>query len=366
MNLLLIYYKQKELHYILKEKRDGDNIFIYNGRKYIQLVKRYSRFPNKIRLWYAIEKLLKKTHLVDLSMMDVNLYYPYLNIHQLIFPKTPLIWRMTGNIFMENLTQIGHPLSGDENYRSGGKLFLSLSRNLLDRCSAVITTSNWLKNELHRVLKQRNILVIYKNVDTKIFNPKINGDTIRKTLGITEDQILLLSVMQGSFFQKIKGLFYYLNVIKRLNTKFGKKIVCIICGDGYYYQYLKEYTAKLNLNNLHFLGFKSKINEIYAASDIFVHPSLLDAAPQVIREAGMLKKPIVAFKTGGIPEIIDDRHGFLIDPHDLKTFYSNLLNLIESKTLRHEYGEKAYLFIRKKNRISSGRLFWKIFDKFKR
>ena len=365
MNLFLLYYKLKELIPIVKEKKDNDNIYLLSGHNYNQLVEKYSKFPSRLKLWYILGKLMKILHKMDISMMDVNLYYPYINLNQIIFPKTPLIWRLGGNIFVENAKRIGHPFFGNEVYIAGGKLFLFLSRQLLENCSAIVTHSNWLKREIQKQISNKNIFVIYENVDTKQFNPHIDKETFRKSFGFHKDQVILLSVMKGSFFQKIKGLFYYFKVIKRLNEKFGKKISFLICGTGIYYPYLQKYAAKMKINNIHFLGFQHNMNKIYAACDIFVHPTLLDAAPRVIREAGISRKPIVASNVGGIPELIDAKCSFLIDLTEQDEFYNILKNLIENKELREEFGKRAYNFINLRNMISSGKLFWKIFNRIR-
>lgn len=359
MNVFLIFYKIRDLSCIIKEKNDEANISIFTRNNYEEALKLYPKFPNKLKLAYRFTKLMRKINKADITISDMNIY-PYIHLNQTFFPNTRLIWRPTGDIWAqtESITygKLHHPKR---------KVFLNLSKRLFENVSAIITVSKWLKREFQKHINNKKIFVIYKNVDTKEFNLNIDKESLRKTFGIKKDQIILLSVIQGTFFQKIKGLFYYFNVLKRLKNKFGEKIVCLICGTGPYYSYLKRYSSKLKITNLYFLGFQSKLDEIYAACDIFIHPTLLDAAPQVIREAGILEKPIVASNIGGIPEVIDAKHSFLLDPRDEDNFYLILKNLIEDKTLREEYGKKAYSFISFKNKISSGKLFWKILNRFR-
>jgi len=364
LNLFLLYYKTEELAPILKEKAENDKIWLLEARKYHKVLEKYSLPSKTLRSWYIIQKILRMMHSVDVTMMDVNSYYPYTNLHQIIFPNTPLIWRIGGNPFIENAKRIGHLFPPNPEYKPGGRFYLSLSKMMLDRCSAIISHSNWLKKVLQKDLAHKKIFVIYQNVDINRFNPTIDGLSFRNSLGIKKDQIVLLSVMGGAYFEKIQGVFIYLKVIKRLNIKFGNKVVVLFCGRGRYYPYLHEYASKLKIDNIHFLGFRDDLNRIYAASDIFVHPSSLDAAPRVIREAGISGKPIVAFNIGGIPELIDSKNSFLINPPYSDNLYSVIVNLIENKDLREEYGKRAFIDILVKNKISSGKLFWRIFKKF--
>ena len=56
------------------------------------------------------------------------------------------------------------------------------------------------------------------------------------------------------------------------------------------------------------------IIDIYNSADIFVLPSLEDNLPNTIIEAMACGTPVLAFKTGGIPEMIEHKvNGYLAD-----------------------------------------------------
>jgi glycosyltransferase involved in cell wall biosynthesis len=83
--------------------------------------------------------------------------------------------------------------------------------------------------------------------------------------------------------------------------------------------------------------------EILAGIDILIVPSLIESYCFTVREALSVGIPVVAAKTGGIPEIIHDGvNGFLFDPYDddeltriLQRFISddNLLRKLDTKAL---------------------------------
>ncbi len=71
---------------------------------------------------------------------------------------------------------------------------------------------------------------------------------------------------------------------------------------------------KLESFNVEFLGRRSEIKQLYQELDLLLVPSRQDPLPTVIVEAGLSGVPVVAARTGGIPEmILDGKNGFLFD-----------------------------------------------------
>ena len=65
--------------------------------------------------------------------------------------------------------------------------------------------------------------------------------------------------------------------------------------------------------NIHKAGIKEKAWTLLSAFDIFLLPSITEAFPYAILEAGKVGLPVVATSVGGIPEVIDDMEsGILI------------------------------------------------------
>ena len=66
-------------------------------------------------------------------------------------------------------------------------------------------------------------------------------------------------------------------------------------------------------------------------------------------EAYALKKPVVATKVGGNPEIVlDGETGFLAPVQDPVKLSELILRLTQDATLRKEMGEKGYKYIKEK------------------
>jgi len=78
-----------------------------------------------------------------------------------------------------------------------------------------------------------------------------------------------------------------------------------------------------------FTGWRNDIANVFADLDLLVVPSTpLDAAPRVILEAFAARVPVVAFASGGIPELIEDGvNGFLAEPQALAARMANVLTM---------------------------------------
>ncbi|MEM1903448.1 MAG: glycosyltransferase family 4 protein, partial [Pyrobaculum sp.] len=113
--------------------------------------------------------------------------------------------------------------------------------------------------------------------------------------------------------------------------------------DREYYSRLLQYVKERRLN-VYFTGFVpfEDLKALYAASDIFVLPSLEEGFPVAVMEALATGKPVIGSKTGGIPmQIIEGHNGFLIEPGDYEQLAERLLRLIDDEKLRNAMGNNS-------------------------
>jgi glycosyltransferase involved in cell wall biosynthesis len=83
-----------------------------------------------------------------------------------------------------------------------------------------------------------------------------------------------------------------------------------------------------------FTGSRDDVPAVTAALDIAVLPSYREAQGLAILEAMALRRPVVATRVGGIPEVIDDgRTGLLVPPHDPDALARAIVRLLTDHPL---------------------------------
>ena len=65
------------------------------------------------------------------------------------------------------------------------------------------------------------------------------------------------------------------------------------------------------------------------AGDVFCLPSLREGFPNVVLEALFSGRPVVASRVGGIPEMVNETNGFLVEPRDPEALANALGKALE-------------------------------------
>lgn len=113
-----------------------------------------------------------------------------------------------------------------------------------------------------------------------------------------------------------------------------------LCGFGPLENQLKELCKSLNVENrIHFLGFRTDVNELYKASDFLFMASKREGLPRTTMEAMCAGIPCLCSNIRGNTDLIDEgKGGFLISPLDVDGFVNAIICLIENPQLRKEMG----------------------------
>ena len=99
-------------------------------------------------------------------------------------------------------------------------------------------------------------------------------------------------------------------------------------------------------NNIEFIGFVKSQKDLFEyvkSSRVFLAPPYNERLSSTIREAMLLKVPIVAYATGGIPYINEfDENIYLVKTGDYKEMAAKTLLLLQDDKCAEQLALKAY------------------------
>lgn len=191
-----------------------------------------------------------------------------------------------------------------------------------EHADVVCPVSEDLRNHIKRLGIKARFQVIPNVVNTSFFFPL--EDNI--TMGNSKKRLLLVALLVP-----IKGVPYLLEALAILREKCDDFVLDIV-GDGPNRSEYEELTRKLGLQDVvRFHGLKSKqeVADFMRQADIFVLPSEWENLPCVIIEAMASGLPVVATNVGGIPEMVSDEVGILVQPGDARDLAEALGHILE-------------------------------------
>ncbi len=193
----------------------------------------------------------------------------------------------------------------------------------------LVTPSLWLKRIVERsILGDHPVELIYNGVNTEVFRP-YPKEEIRRKLGLPLDRVVIGCVANGgSLGNKRKGGDIIVEAIDSLKSK-GIEFLFINIGQD------AAFSNNDVVRNTGYIANEHRMAEWYSAIDIFLFPSLADNCPLVVSEAMACGVPLVAFATGGIPELVKDGvHGAVAPYLDTTGLIRRLETLIRDAELR--------------------------------
>jgi len=178
---------------------------------------------------------------------------------------------------------------------------------------AIVAPSTWMEASVRRskLLRNRRIEVIPNTVETDVFRPYVKSHA-KEQLNLSKDKFILLSGFMPSRKDLHKGTPYLLEALQILIDKnlVDKDNIELIIFGNRDAKNVPDFPLKTT-----FLGTISdddKLAICYSAADVFLTPSLEDNLPNTVMESLACGTPVVAFTTGGIPDMVRHKHnGYL-------------------------------------------------------
>lgn len=161
---------------------------------------------------------------------------------------------------------------------------------------------------------------------------------IRKKLGLSEETPIIGLI--GRIITWIKGQELMIRAMPSL-LEYNPHTTLLIVGDGPDLQACQTLVRQLRLDKaVLFTGKRDDIPDLLAALDFVAMPSLYEGFGYVALEAAAAGKPVVAFDTEGISEVVvHGETGLLVSKGDVGAFTKALREVLMDKDLVKVLGE---------------------------
>jgi glycosyltransferase involved in cell wall biosynthesis len=241
--------------------------------------------------------------------------------------------------------------------------------SLVGKSSVQVAVSEFVAKRLRSAHEQAgpsalrpHIVRVPGGVSSKALAPqkrKEERERIRQKLGLKDSDILFLF---AGAVRPEKGVDYLARAFAKLSNDHPNVYLAIAGGsalwvergwlgvnplDATEHQLLDVLAPAIARNRAFPLGVipPLEIDHYYAASDIFVLPSMFqETFGLVLLEAFSAGLPVIAFRSGGIPELVEDRkNGIVVDQGDEEALYRSMRELMLDHRLRERLGAAAAL-----------------------
>ena len=189
---------------------------------------------------------------------------------------------------------------------------------------------------------------ISNGVDGSRFHPTVDGGKWREQLGLSTGELLVLCPRR---LEIKNGVRYFIEAALRLLDDKDCNAHFAVSGDFQGPKSASDVDFVANLlkssphsRRIHLLGRveNREMPGLYAASDLVVMPSLMEATSLSAMEAMATAKPIVSTNVGGLPFLVrDGENGILVPPRDPSAIVTATARLLGDPFLREQMGKSG-------------------------
>ncbi len=223
---------------------------------------------------------------------------------------------------------------------------VSFYSRIMTASDGIICVSNSIKEYIqkHYDIKSEKITVIPRGIDLELFNPQnIDENFIvnfKKKFHL-EEKFIVSSVGRVT---QLKDYETFIKAVAIVKITIPNVVALIVGGvrsdKEEYLNSLKKLVTQLHLeDSIIFTGSQSKIEQIYALSDVVVSSSKKpESFGRAVAEAIALNTPVIATNHGGVKDIIiENKNGYFFEVGDDEKLASNIIKARDLKFDGYNY-----------------------------
>lgn len=319
----------EKLQFLLHE-RDKSARFMFSNARYGADIRHLVEKSDVLNIHWINQGFLSLKGIRRLAEMGKKIVF---TLHDM--------WAFTGGCHYvdqcaEHLRQCGNcpllrrPHAGDLSHR----LWKEKQALYADMDLRIITPSAWMAQQAQRssLLAKAHIDVIPNCIDTELYTSATSAQRsdLRRAYKLPTDKRIIFCFAMN-LQQRRKGLHLLLDSFRywqQLDPTWAKNTLLLIGGKADEASFAN---LPCEVRALGYLRDRQQICEAYQLADLFVTPSLEDNLPNTVMESLACGTPVVAFATGGIPEMVTHLHnGYIAEYGDPQALAQGLFQTLSS------------------------------------
>lgn len=225
------------------------------------------------------------------------------------------------------------------------------SNDICSACNLILTVSDFIKGRIKESVGQSsNIQTLYNGVDISRFSAPISEEkysSLCKSYNINKNDIIFIFSGRIHPDKGIKEMLLAFSGLKIENIKLflvGASSYKDSEETPYFKEVMKlasKYSDKIIFSN--YVPYE-EIHNYFHLGDIYLSTSMCnEALPLSVIEAMASSLPIIAFRSGGVPELLTEENSFLIDKDEnmISNLQEKMSLLANDRNLRLKMGKKS-------------------------
>ncbi|MCE5240612.1 glycosyltransferase family 4 protein [bacterium] len=209
----------------------------------------------------------------------------------------------------------------------------------------IIAISEAVAEQFHPLRHLLHLRVIQNGIPLDKFWPGQPSGALQQELGLGPEDEVVLVVGRLTPWKGHEMLLQAMQLVREQRPRARLLVVgTTTFWEKSYEQDLRARAEALSLGDcVQWLGFRTDIADLLRLCNVFVLPSINEPFGRALVEAMAAAKPVVAMRSGGVPEVIRDGVcGLLIEPGQTRHLADAISRLLADRRFAHEMGQNGW------------------------
>lgn len=293
----------------------------------------------------TIDEWIRDADIIHLHWVSGN-FLSVKSINKILKLQKPVVWTLhdswtlTGGCHVKLGCEKYKEMCGDcpilnsQNVKDNTyRVMLNKERLLIQPNLTLVAPSSWMLDNIRNsaIFSEMNVYRIPNTLDTSIFRAYTQNEVEEKLNYKKNNKIHILFGAVASTTTSYKGFQYLKETLKILYQKYPQlscQVVLHVFGEE---EVKDESLEHFEVKCWGIIGQALKLAYIYNLADMYVFPSIDDNLPSTVMESLACATPVVCFKTGGVPDMVQHKFdGYIAAQKDAKDLMQGILWVLKN------------------------------------